>query len=131
MSAQRKDPHAMQCYTCPDVLQMYADRSNPELYQNPAGVSEVCEWIKEAEEKVHSDAADIYNCILANFGGCHPLTARIADPQGGIGVKIKDRVKKMAPHKKIRWHILTIFRMFVMLCLHMFDYVKDIGELQL
>ena len=99
-----------------------------ELYQNPAGVSKVCEWLKESEEELHSDPADVYNCILANFGGCHPLTARIADPQGGIGVKIREKVGKMAPHTKIRWHLFTIFKMFVMLNLHMFDYVKDIGE---
>ena len=88
----------------------------------------MCEWLKESEEELHSDPAEVYNCILANFGGCYPLTARIADPQGGIGVKIREKVGKMAPHTKIRWHLFTIFKMFVMLNLHMFDYVKDISE---
>ena len=83
----------------PEAHQRICGDLKYESYQNPAGVAEVCEWIKESEEELHSNPADNYNCILDNFGGCHPLTARIADPEGGIGVKIKDKVRKMAPYE--------------------------------
>ena len=80
------------------------------------------------EEELHSDPDEIYNCILANFGGSCCLTSRITDPSGGMIVKIQRGISKMILPKKVKWHVLSIFVLFVVLCLHMFDYVKDIGR---
>ena len=94
-----------------------------ELYQNPSG-SEVFEWIREAEKELHPDAKTVYECILTNFGGSQRITARIVDPEGGVVLKINQAIKP----RKIKWVFFTIIFMFVMLCLHIFDYVKDVGN---
>ena len=99
-----------------------------ETYRNLGKMVEVFEWIKEAEEEMHSNPEAIYNCILDNFGGTCCLTSRITDPSGGVLYKIKSRIDKIVLPKKVKWHILSIIVLFVMLCLHMFDYVKDIGK---
>ena len=63
-----------------------------EIYQNP-GDMEVFKWIKEAEEEMHKDAKDIYNCVLTNFGGSHELTVRIVEPEGGFISKIREKIE--------------------------------------
>ena len=98
-----------------------------EIYQNPNGL-EVFEWIKEAEQELHPNAKAVYNCVLANFGGSHQITARLVDPEGGMVLKIKTRINKKLAPRRIKWFYLTIGSMFVTLCLHIFDYVKDVGE---
>ena len=99
-----------------------------EMYQNPDKMEEVCTWVKEAEEELHKDANAIYDCVLTNFGGSHQVTARIVDPKGGIVTKMGSKIDQMVWPRKIKWHLFKIAIMFVMLCLHMFDYVKDIGK---
>ena len=99
-----------------------------EMYQNPAKMEEVCTWVKEAEEELHKDANAIYDCVLTNFGGSHQVTARIVDPKGDIVTKIGSKIDQMVRPRKIKWYLFKIAIMFAMLCLHMFDYVKDIGK---
>ena len=100
-----------------------------EMYQNPAKMEEVCSWVKEAEEELHKEANDIYDCVLINFGGSYQVTARIVDPQGGIVAKMGSKINQMIWPRKVKWYLFKIAIMFVMLCLHMFDYVKDIGKI--
>ena len=100
-----------------------------EMYQNPAKVGLISKWVREIEEELHGEAKEIYKCINSNFGGSHYLTTRIVDPEGGVIAKIQAKVNQMMFPRRIRWHFLSNFVMFIMLCLHMFDYVKDIGEM--
>ena len=100
-----------------------------EMYQNPAKVGVTFKWVRQMEEKLHGEAEEIYKCINTNFGGSHYLTARMVDPEGGVLVKIQTKIDQMMLPRKVRWYFLSNFHMFVMLCLHMFDYVKDIGEM--
>ena len=99
------------------------------MYQNPARVEEVCSWVKEVEEELHKEASTIYDCVLTNFGGSNQVTARIVDPKGSIVAKMVSNIFQMIWPKTIKWYLPKIAIMFVMLCLHMFDYVKDIGKL--
>ena len=99
-----------------------------EMYQNPDKMEEVCSWVKEAEEELHMEASAIYDCVLTNFGGSCQLTARVVNPQGSIVAKTMSKINQMIWPKRIKWHLFNIAFMFAMLCLHMFDYVKDIGE---
>ena len=99
-----------------------------EMYQNPAKVGEVCSWVREAEEELHKDASAIYDCVLTNFGGSYQVTARIVDPKGSILAKMRSKLNQMIWPRKIKWYLPRIATMFFMLCLHMFDYVKDIGK---
>ena len=98
-----------------------------EISQNPGDV-EVCKWIKEAEQELHSDAKAVYDCILTNFGGSHQVTVRIIEPDGSIMAKIKTKIDQVLWPRKIKWYFFTIIFMFAVLCLHIFDYVKDIGN---
>ena len=98
-----------------------------EISRNPGG-EEVCKWIKEAEQELHSDAKAVYDCILDNFGGSHQVTARIIEPDGSMMAKIKTKIDQTIWPRKVKWYFFTIISMFVVLCLHMFDYVKDIGN---
>ena len=100
-----------------------------EMYQIPTKVSETLNWVREIEEEIHGDAEEIYKCINTHFGGSHYLTARIVDPEGGVMVKIQTKINQMVLPRRIRWYFLSNSTMFVMLCLHIFDYVKDIGEM--
>ena len=100
-----------------------------EMYQNPARAEEVCSWVKEVEEELHKEASTIYDCVLTNFGGSNQVTARIVDPKGSIVAKMVSNIFQMIWPKTIKWYLPKIAIMFVMLCLHMFDYVKDIGKL--
>ena len=109
-------------------FELFSKELKYETYHSLAKMGQVFEWIKEAEEEIHSDPDEIYNCILANFGGSCCLTSRITDPSGGMIVKIQRGISKMILPKKVKWHVLSIFVLFVVLCLHMFDYVKDIGR---
>ena len=99
-----------------------------EMYQNPTKVGATFKWVREMEEKLHGESEEIYKCINTNFGGSHYLTKRMVDPEGGVLVKIREKINQMMLPRKIRWYFFSNFHMFVMLCLHMFDYVKDIGE---
>ena len=89
-------------------------------------VGEICQTVREAEEEVHQDARDTYSCILKNYGGDHPTTSRLKDPSGGMLLKGKKLVNKKLDSRN-RWLGCNISSMFVMLCLHNFDYIKDIG----
>ena len=99
-----------------------------EMYQNPASMEVTLKWVREIEEELHGEAEEIYNCINTNFGGSHYLTTRIVDPEGGVFIKISSKINQMMLPRRIGWYFLSNFIMFIMLCLHMFDYVKDIGE---
>ena len=109
-------------------FELFSKELKYETYRNLVKMVEVFEWIKEAEEELHSEPDEVYNCILSNFGGSCCLTSRITDPSGGVMYKIKSGINKMILPKKVKWHFLSIIILFVMLCLHMFDYVKDIGK---
>ena len=98
-----------------------------EIYQNPDDLK-LCKWIQEAEQELHKDARDAYNCILVNFGGSHPVTAKIADPESLMS-KIVIMIDQIFQPRKIKWHFLRIILMFVILLIHLFDYVKDIGKI--
>ena len=98
-----------------------------ELYQNPGGI-EFFEWINEAEQELHTDSKAIYECILTNFGGSQRITARIVDPEGGVVFKMKTKINQMIKPRRINWFYFTIVSMFTTLCLHIFDYVKDVGN---
>ena len=100
-----------------------------EMYQNPANVGQISKWVREIEEELHGEAEEIYKCINSNFGGSHYLTTRIVDPEGGVIAKIQTQINQMMYPRRVRWYFLSNFAMFIMLCLHMFDYVKDIGEM--
>ena len=42
---------------------------------------------------------------------------------------MESNINQMIWPKKIKWYLPKIAIMFGMLCLHMFDYVKDIGKI--
>ena len=101
---------------------------------------EVCGWAREVEEQLHQDPKERYNCVLANFGGDHPLTAVVVEPMDGWWTKLMDsclsclrRNRKLEraiaesqkAKKKVPPRILVLF---VLLNMHLFDYIKDIGK---
>ena len=88
----------------------------------------VCQWIREVEDELHEDVAERYHCYLSQYGGSHPLTARILNPPGGLELRVRKRIDKHLAPRLAPWYVLNITGLFLMLCLHMFDYVKDIGE---
>ena len=103
---------------------MYSKRTT----HKEEGLTEMCTWVREAEEEMHGDAAAAYDCILERFHGSHPLTARIVDPDGGFVHKMKCRIDACFAPRTVGWGYLSIISKFVTLCFHMFDYVKDIGK---
>ena len=88
---------------------------------------EVCKQVKEAEIEVHGNGQEAYDCVLKHFDGDHPLTARLKDPSGGKELKLKKGVNRKL-NSNTKWFNLNISIMFVFLCLHHFDYIKDIGK---
>ena len=78
--------------------------------------TQLCRWVQEVEEELHPDSRERYRCILGQYRASHPLAGRIANPPGGIIIKVGSRIN------------VTIVWMFLLLCLHIFDYVKDIGN---
>ena len=92
-----------------------------------AGTQRICQQVKEAEIEMHKNAKDAYRCVLKHYAGDHPLTARIRQPSGGKKLKVKKRIDKML-NPNTQWFYMNISMMFVFLCLHHFDYVKDIGK---
>ena len=98
-------------------MDKYVRNVQYHIYQSSSSAGKnMCQWVKEAEEELHGNPRSAYNCILNYFGGSHPITARIIEPSGGL-------LKMLVTTTNIR-----IFIMFVFLCLHMFDYVKDTGD---
>ena len=91
-------------------------------------VNEICEQVRAAEVEEHKDPEEVYNCILKHFGGDHPITARLVDPSGGLMLKAKKLINQKL-NSKTRWFALRLNSMFIFLCLHHFDYIKDIGEI--
>ena len=90
-------------------------------------VEKVCDTVREAEAEVHSDAEEAYSCILRNYGGDHPLTERLVDPSGGKLRGAKKGINEWMG-TATRWYGINVTINFVFLCLHYFDYVKDIGK---
>ena len=88
----------------------------------------VCHWIREVEEELHEEVAERYHCYLSQYGGSHPLTARILNPPGGLELRVRKRIDQHLAPRMAPWYVLNITGLFLMLCIHMFDYVKDIGE---
>ena len=89
--------------------------------------NEICKKVKEAEIEVHENAQEAYDCVLKHYGGDHPITARLVDPTGGFALKVKKCVN-MRLNSNTQWFSLNIVTMFIFLCLHHFDYIKDIGK---
>ena len=105
-------------------MEEYVRNVQYQIYQSRSSASQrMCQWVRECEEELHGDPKFAYHCILYYYGGSHPITARIIDPSGGLLKIFLRKAKTWMTTANIR-----IFFMFVMLCLHMFDYVKDIGE---
>ena len=105
-------------------MEEYVRNVQYQIYQSRSSASrKMCQWVREAEEELHGDPKFAYHCILYYYGGSHPITAMIIDPSGGLLKIFLKQAKAWLTTTNIR-----IFFMFVMLCLHMFDYVKDIGE---
>ena len=90
-------------------------------------VTEICKQVRAAEVEIHRDSKEVYDCILKHFDGDHPITARLVDPSGGLMLKAKKFVNQKMD-SKTRWFGLRLNSMFIFLCLHHFDYIKDIGE---
>ena len=99
------------------------------VIDDKSDVEEVCKTVREAEAEVHSDAKEAYKCILENYGGDHPLTARLADPSGGKLRMMKKRINEYMG-TNTRWYGIDVTSSFAFLCLHYFDYIKDIGRLR-
>ena len=105
-------------------MEEYVRNVQYQIYQSSSSVSnKMCQWVREAEEELHGNPRPAYHCILNYYGGSHPITARIIDPSGGLFKIFLKKTKALLTMTNIR-----IFFMFLMLCLHMFDYVKDIGK---
>ena len=47
----------------------------------------------------------------------------------GLQARLRMRIDQWLAPRVLPWYIGSIFVMFLHLCLHMFDYVKDVGEL--
>ena len=90
-------------------------------------VEKVCQTVREAEMEVHSDAEEAYSCILRNYGGDHPLTERLVDPSGEKVGEAKKGINDWTG-TATRWYGINVTINFVFLCLHYFDYIKDIGK---
>ena len=88
---------------------------------------EICQEVRDGEIEIHKNAKETYNCILEHYSGDHPLTARLANPSGGLLGKTKRLVNQNVNHGT-RWYGLSIISRFVLLCLFHFDYIKDIGK---
>ena len=105
-------------------MEEYVRNVQYQIYQSSSSESQrMCQWVKEAEEELHGDPRHAYHCILNNYGGSHPITAKIINPSGGLFKIFLRTAKTLLTTTNVR-----IFFMFAMLCLHMFDYVKDIGK---
>ena len=89
---------------------------------------EVSKQVKEAETEVHENSQEAYDCVLKHYEGDHPLTARLRDPSGGKELKVKKGVNRKL-NSNTKWFNLNISIMFVFLCLHHFNYIKDIGKI--
>ena len=115
-----------------DITQLVAEvkrRTYGKLFNidDMQEVEQVCEAVREAEAEVHSDAEEAYTCILRNHGGDHPLTERLADPSGGKVRGVKKKINTWMG-TATRWYGINVTIGFVFLCLHYFDYIKDIGK---
>ena len=110
-------------------FKLFCNELRYETYQNSMKMSETFKWIKEAEEELHGDPDEAYHCVLANFGGSATLTFRIIEPNGGIIYKIKAGINRIIFPKTAKWYILSNINLFIMLCLHILDYVKDTGKI--
>ena len=83
--------------------------------------------MRDVETEVHPNSMEAYNCILKNYSGDHPLTARLVDPSGGVTLKAKKYINTKM-ESNTRWFSLNISITFIFLVLLHFDYIKDIGE---
>ena len=97
---------------------------------NDDQASKVFKEVKEAEVEVHKNAKEAYDCVLNHYGGDHPITARLTDPSGGSALKVKKYINGKVS-SSTRWFSLNISTMFIFLCLHHFDYIKDIGDMHI
>ena len=79
------------------------------------------------DEQVEEICQQVRDCILEHYGGDHPLSARLANPSGGVLGKTKRLVNKKV-NPETRWFGVGIIFRFVNLCLLHFDYIKDIGK---
>ena len=94
--------------------------------------------IRKAEERIHGNAKDRYQCILKNYGGDAAVTERICCPDGTIVDIIKNSLQKVynlicgftydTNSSAFPWHVVDTSFGFILLCSHLFDYIKDIGK---
>ena len=94
---------------------------------NDEQVEEICQQVRDVEVEIHGNPEETYTCILEHYGGEHPLSARLANPSGGVLGKAKRLVNKKV-NPETRWFGVGIIFRFVNLCLLHFDYIKDIGK---
>ena len=74
--------------------------------------------MRESEDEIHQNPEERYQCILNHYKASHLIIMRIADPEGGmIG-----RIRKTGIN-------LNFILLFARLCITIFDYVKDIGNM--
>ena len=90
-------------------------------------VKKTCQEVRNAEIEMHKNAKETYTCILKHYGGDHPLSARLANPSGGLLGNAKKLINQKV-NRGTRWYGISIVSRFVFLCLLHFDYVKDIGR---
>ena len=84
--------------------------------------------IKTAEERLHENSEESYLCVLKNYGGETAVTERLCSPEGTAMDRLKSSVETFFSFK-IQWYKMDIMFAFIGLCSHIFDYIKDIGEI--
>ena len=90
--------------------------------------NEVFKQIRKVEETTHCNSESVYDCILQKVGGDSKTLNKIISPDKGT---IIVQILKKLRISNIFLAKLEMGAMFIFLCLHLFDYVKDIGELKI
>ena len=120
-----KQSHSTENFSKPNEVR---ERLFNKLFDvNDDQATDICQQVRDVETEVHPNSMEAYNCILKNYSGDHPLTARLVDPSGGITLKAKKYINTKM-ESNTRWFSLNISITFIFLILLHFDYIKDIGD---
>jgi hypothetical protein len=60
--------------------------------------------------------------------GSDPFTGDLVAAKVGLMARLRMRIDRWLAPRVLPWYIANILIMFLHLCLHMFDYVKDVGK---
>ena len=114
-----------------DKMQEFCQKVKYWFYSNNDFENQrnVFRWIREIEEKLHKTSENVYACILKNYKGDSCVVERICCPDGTAIERMKIACSKDFSNK-IQWHLVNISFGFFLLCLHIFDYIKDIGRVK-